>query len=207
MDFTRRRTVGSLWNALRRRIYHRHRSIWFERPLDETLELIRPEFDGRLDFEHPRDVARWINERNIPGTNDPSEISSLLKRGQILAGVFDGAQIIGYVKIGWEKVYVLDYRIDLTFPPGDFYILDAYLIPEMRGLGGGPFIASASSLEMKQRGFKRRISHVRIDNLPMLKSGAKAGYREIGRVDFRMILGCKIFRPHPSTLIDLPQIK
>jgi len=85
----------------------------------------------------------------------------------------------------------------------DFYILDAYLIPEVRGQGGGPFMVSASSMEMKRRGFKRRISHVRADNLPMLKSGARAGYREIGRVDFRMIFGHKIIKPHPSTFIDV----
>jgi len=204
---TRKRTISSFWSALRRRIYYRHQSIWFERPLDDSLELIRPRFDGRLDFDHPDEVARWINRRNIPGTNDPVEISSILNRGQILAGVIDGPQMIGYVKIGWDTVYVLDYRIDLTFPPGVFFILDAYLVPEMRGQGGGPFIVSASSLEMKRRGFKRRISHVRIDNLPMLKSGARAGYKEIGQVDFKMILGHKIIKPHPSTFIDVSQNK
>jgi len=198
---------GASWAALKRRIYYRHRSIWFERPLDDSLEIIPPRFDGRLDCDHPRDVLRWINRRNIPGTNDPIEIASILERGQILAGVYDSTEMIGYVKIGWGTVYVLDYRIDLVLNPDDFFILDAYLIPEMRGKGGGPFIASASSMEMKHRGFRRRISHVRIDNRPMLKSGARAGYREIGRVDFKVILGHKIIKPHPSTFIDVSSNK
>lgn len=194
--------VSALLQAMRRRIYYRHRSIWFERPLDDSLKIIQPRFDGRLDFDHSETVIEWIASRNVPGTNDPREIESMRRRGQILAGVFDGPQMIGYVKIGWDKVYVLDYRIDLTLRPGAFFILDAYIMPEKRGLGAGPFMVSATSLEMKKRGYKRRLSHVRIDNTPMLKSGRRAGYREIGRVDFSIIMGMKIFRPHPSSFLD-----
>jgi GNAT superfamily N-acetyltransferase len=191
-----------LLQAVRRRIYYRHRSIWFERPLDDSLEIIKPQFDGRVDFDHSEAVIKWIAGRNIPGTNDAVEIESMRRRSQILAGVFDGRQMIGYVKIGWDKVYVLDYRIDLMLPKGAFFILDAYIMPEKRGLGGGPFIVSATSLEMKRRGFHRRLSHVRSDNTPMLKSGRRAGYREIGRVDFSILMGMKIFRPHPSSFLD-----
>jgi hypothetical protein len=95
----------------------------------------------------------------------------------------------------------LDYRIDIQLPPHAFFIIDAFIAPGKRGLGGGPFMVTASSLEMKRRGFKKRISHVRSDNIPMLKSGARSGYREIGRVDFKSIFGKKLFHPHPSTFL------
>lgn len=189
-------------SAIRKKIFYRHRSIWYERPLDDSLQIIQPKFDGRINFDNSDEVVRWITERNIPGTNDPVEISSMRERGHLFAGIYDREQLIGYVKIGWGTVYVLDYRIDLKLRDGDFFILDAYLIPEKRGLGGGPFMVSASSMEMKKRGFKRRVSHARSDNIAMIKSGKRAGYREIGRVDFMIILGKKIIRPHPASFVD-----
>ena len=196
------RRLRSLLSAVGKRIFYRHRSIWYERPLDDTLQLIPPRFEGRIDFDSSEKVARWIDERNVPGTNDPAEISSMRERGHLFAGIYDREQLIGYVKIGWGTVYVLDYRIDLKLKDDDFFIIDAYVIPEKRGLGAGPFMVSASSLEMKRRGFRRRVSHVRSDNMAMIKSGRRAGYREIGRVDFLIIFGKKIFRPHPASFID-----
>lgn len=193
---------GAVLRALRRRIYYRHDSIWFERPLDDSVTIIPPRFDGRLDCDHPEEVIEWIASRNVPGTNDAVEIASMRRRGHLFAGVRDGDRLVGYVKIGWERVYVLDYGVDLDLPPGAFFVLDAYIVPDMRGLGGGPFMASASSLEMKRRGFTRRISHVRVDNVPMLRSGARVGYRELGRVRFVSFMGIKIFRPHPATFFE-----
>jgi len=62
-----------------------------------------------MDFEHPEQVLAYIRERDIPGINDRIELASMLRRGQIFAGVMDGRNIIGFIKIGWETVYVLDY--------------------------------------------------------------------------------------------------
>jgi ribosomal protein S18 acetylase RimI-like enzyme len=202
--------AGQLWkqqglrgilSASAGRFYDRHKSIWFELPLDETPAVIPPRFEGRMDFDHPRRVIEFIKDRNIPGTNDPDEISSMMKRDQMLVGVLDGDNIIGFIKIGWDKVYVLDYGCDIQVCPGDFFVIDIYIGPEMRGKGAGPFLVSATSLEMKKRKFRRGVMHVRIDKEPMLRTCARTGYREIGRVNYKSILGKKIFRPHPSTLL------
>ena len=197
----RNRGLSFLAGAVGRKIYNRHKSIWFERRLDDTLEVIPGRFDGWMDFEHPEQVLAYIRERDIPGINDRIELASMLRRGQIFAGVMDGRNIIGFIKIGWETVYVLDYGIDITVRPGDFFVIDIYIGDEMRGRGAGPFLVSAASMEMKRRGFSRGVMHVRVDKTPMLKTCARTGYREIGRVDCRSVCGRKIFRPHPQTLI------
>jgi GNAT superfamily N-acetyltransferase len=154
-----------------------------------------------MDFDHPERVLQFIKSRNIPGTNDPIEISSMERRDQLFVGVLDGDEIIGFIKIGWDTVYVVDYGCDIQVLPGDFFIIDIYIGPEMRGKGAGPFLVSAVSQEMKKRQFKRGVMHVRIDKIPMLKTCARTGYNEIGRVDYRSLLGKKIFRPHPAAFI------
>jgi GNAT superfamily N-acetyltransferase len=197
----RRQGLSSLVRTIGRKTYDRHRAIWFSRPLDDTLEVIAPRFEGWLDFDHPERVLEFIHDRNLPGMNDPVEIGWMKKRGHIFAGVMNGERMIGFTKLGWETVYVLDYGLDIHVNPGDFFVIDIFIGSENRGLGAGPFLVSAASLEMKRRGFVRGVMHVRTDKTPMLRTCARTGYREIGRVDYRSILGKKILRPHPRELI------
>ena len=197
----RREGAGLFLRATLRKIYDRHRSVWFDRPLDENLEVIKPRFDGRLDFDHPDLVIAWIEELDIPGTNDPVEIASMKERGQLFVGIMNGEKIIGYIKIGWDLVYVLDYRFDIQMPEGEYFIIDIFVEPESRGLGAGLFLVSASTIEMHKRGFRSSVMHVRTDKTPMLRSCARTGYREIGRVDFITLFGKKILRPHPAELL------
>lgn len=197
-----RQGPAALLREIRRKLYFSHISHWFVLPLDDTVREVRPRFDARLDFGHPREVADWIRKLGVPGTNDETEIGSMLERGQHFVGIMDGDRRVGFIKIGWEKTYILDYGCDVDFPPGSCFIIDSYVIPDMRGRGGGPYLFSASAVEMKKRGFTTFILHVREDNVPSLKSVVKAGYRQVGTVRFRSFLGSKKFDPHPSTFFS-----
>lgn len=197
----RRHGMSPFLRAAGRHLYERHRSIWFQRPLDDTLEIIPPRFRGAMNFDQPDRVLDFISSNDILGTNDPVEIDSMKKRSHLFAGVMDGDDMIGFIKLGWDTVYVLDYSMDIRVGTGDFFVIDIYIDPAMRGRGAGPFLVSAASVEMKKRGFTRGVMHVRIDKIPMLRTCARTGYHEIGRVDYRRILGRKMFRPHPAELI------
>lgn len=193
--------VGHLFSAIGSKMYFRHRSIWFEKTLDDSIKVIKPRFDGWLDFDNSEKVAAWIADNNVPGTNDPVEISSMKAKGQLFVGIMDGNDIIGHLKLGWDSVYILDYGEEIKLSPDDYFVIDIYVIPEKHGLGAGPFLVSASEVEMKKRGFKRSVLHVRTNKLPMLKTGERAGLKEIGRVDYISFLGKRFFRPHPLTLL------
>jgi len=193
--------AGAFARAMVGKAYFHHRSIWFDLALTDSMEVIRPKFDGWLDFDNTKKIYGWIEERNVAGTNDPYEIAHMKEAGHFFVGIMNGDKIMGYMKLGWDRVYVLDYRIELQMPPESYFVIDIFIAPENRGLGAGPFLSSASAIEMKRRGFKRAIMHVRTDKTPMLKSGAKAGYVEIGRVDYQSILGKKVFHPHPSVFL------
>ena len=186
--------------AYRRKVYDRHRSNWFVMPLDDTVAVPAPRFDARLVFDDPERVLEFIRRLDIPGTFDPVEIHSMRERGHLFAGLEDGAQLVGFVKMGWGTVYVLDYRADLVLLPGDCFAIESYVVPERRGLGAGSYLIHGTNVEMRRRGFLRRISHVRCDNRAMLRTAARVGYRPLGSVDFISVCGRKIFRPHPSAL-------
>jgi RimJ/RimL family protein N-acetyltransferase len=193
--------IVSLLKAMRGYKYYCHRSIWFCIPLDDKLHVIPPSFDGWLDFDNPQRVLSWIERQAIPGTNDRAEIAKMKERNHLFVGIMNRDEIVGYVKLGWQNVYVMDYGGDLELPDGDYFIIDIYVSPEMRGHGGAPFALTAAAAAMKQRGFKRCVLHVRTDKLPMFKAGAKAGVTKIGKVTYRSALGVRIFRPHPQRFL------
>lgn len=198
----RNRGISGLFKAARSKIYYSHHSIWFARELDESLETIRPRFAGRLDFGRPDEIRAWISEMNIPGTNDTREISDMLDKGHYFVGIMNGQELIGYIKIGWGAVYILDYDIELAMPPDTYFYIDIFVHPGARGLGAGPFLVSSSAIEMKKRGFIGGIMHVRTNKTAMLRTCATAGFKEFGHVNYRSMMGLEIFRPHPSVLID-----
>ncbi len=193
--------LGALAAAFRRKVYDRHRSAWFRLPLAEFAEVIPGRFEGSLDFEHPDRVLTWIDTLGLPGLNDRVEIESMKSRGHLFVGVLNGQTLIGYIKIGWERVWVVDYGLELGIPAGDYFIIDIFIDPASRGLGAGPFLVSAAAAEMKKRGFAGSIMHIRLDKQPMLRTAARTGYHEIGRVDYVSIMGKKILRPQPAALI------
>lgn len=188
-------------SAVKERLYFRHKSIWFELFLKEIEVGMKLKFNGRLDFDHPGNVCAWIKKHDIPGTNDTVEISRMKDRGHLFVGLLEGESIIGYMKIGWDLVYVLDYHTDIQLSDGDYFIIDIYIIPEKRGMGAGTFLTVKAAHEMKSRGYKRGIMHVRLDKTSMVRTGYKVGYREIGRVNFMSIFGFNFFRPHPMAFI------
>ncbi len=193
--------MAALITALRRKVYDRHQSAWFRLPLAESTGIIPGRFDGRLDFDHPDRVLAWIDALALPGLNDRAEIDSMKAREHLFVGVLNGQSLIGYIKIGWERIWVVDYGTELGIPAGDYFIIDIFIDPASRGLGAGPFLVSAAAAEMKRRGFAGSIMHIRLDKQPMLRTAARTGYHEIGRVNYISVCGKKIFRPHPATLI------
>jgi GNAT superfamily N-acetyltransferase len=193
--------LGRRFRAYCRKIYDHHRAVWMVRPLDEALHSSHMEFDAHLVVDDSDRVLEFVRRLEEPGTFDPGEIRSIRERGHLVVGLRAGDEWIGFSKLGWDLVYVLDYRIDLQLPPGAFFVMDSYVRPEWRGRGAGRFLLSATSFAMRDRGFTTRISHIRLDNARMRALGSPFGYREIGIVDFRSFLGTRRLTPHPATLL------
>lgn len=188
--------------GLANRLYYHHRSVCFEMPLDKELGQPETDLDVRLDFGRIDEVVAWTKAQAVPGTWDPIELTRIKERQQLIGGLYHGQELVGYTKLGWSNVYIMDYQCDLTLPDRDCMVLDSYIAPKMRGHGLGDFLVRESSREMQRRGFARRLSFVRTDNKAMLRVAKKVGYRRLGQMDFFIVLRKKYFRPHPLVLIE-----
>ena len=184
----------------RRKVYERQRAICFAMPLEDAAPPTQPRFPARLVFDAPQRVLDFIHRLNVPGTCDPVELRTMQERGHLLMGLEDGTELVGFMKLGWGTVYVLDYRMDFVLQPGDCFVLESYVIPERRGLGAGSYLIHGSNVELRQRGLQRRLSLVRADNPVMLRTASRVGYRNLGTVEYVSVCGRKILRPHPSEL-------
>jgi hypothetical protein len=84
-------------------------------------------------------VRDFIRRLDHPGTFDPIKIRTMLERGQLFVGLEEREALVGFAKIGWGTVYVLDCQMDLVLPPGDFFVIESFVVPERRGLGAGSY--------------------------------------------------------------------
>jgi ribosomal protein S18 acetylase RimI-like enzyme len=196
--------LGRTLRAYRRKVYDRHRAHWMVRDL--AAQPVRSEArpDLRLLVDAPDRVHAFLEQLRVPGTLDPVERRTMRERGHLLVGLLAGDTLIGFSKLGWNRVYVLDYRLDLELPPGWFYVLDTAVVPEWRRRGAGTFLVEETCAEMRSRGFTHRLSQVRADNAAMLATARRAGYALLGTVDYVSILGRRRWRPEVRTLIPTP---
>lgn len=102
---------GGAW--LGRRVYASNASIWFIRDLDEPLPQLQETIPVRSEFllDDKQRLINWLqaNHARYPWIYFPAEISSALANRHLFA-VFDyQREIIGYVKLGVNRVYIHDF--------------------------------------------------------------------------------------------------
>jgi L-amino acid N-acyltransferase YncA len=78
-------------------------------------------------------------------------------------------------------------------------------LPEFRGRGLQPRVYTAISEYLAKRGFRRVFACVHEMNKPSIRGMEKAGFRELGKMTFRKILGIQISKKvHTSEIRLLP---
>lgn len=72
---------------------------------------------------------------------------------------------------------------------------------EWRRRGAGRFMLHPSSIAVREHGFTTRMSQIRLDDTRMMRLGCRFGYRRLGIVRCRSILGRRRLTPHPEALL------
>ncbi len=175
-----RLTIGKLSTFL----YCRIEYLVLTRSLEEPLPLVEARLPITYRVAEPDDLSR------LEGAVLPSELAYFRERlahGRICFLGFYQDDVAAYGWLTDEVVFEID-NLQLRLGLGDAYVDDIYTLPAYRRQG----IASTGALRrlqfLKERGFKRSVSIVRLDNAPALKMNKKLGYKEADRLTFRRIL-------------------
>jgi len=108
-----------------------------------------------------------------------------LRNGQVVGSVWSVTKAES--KLPWVHRDLKRLRVGLA--DGEAYMFDMYIEPEHRGLALSTSLFREAFRGLRARGLVKAKGYYVVDNLPALWMHRVLGYREVGRVRVRQILG------------------
>jgi len=181
-----------LSETLRTFLYHHIEYIVFTRSLEEPLPSLEARVPITYRVAEPDDLS-YLRDVVLPSQFE--YMSKRLAHGRVctLALYQDNLTAYGWVT---DKVTFEIDNLQLRLGPGDAYVDDIYTLPAYRRQGIGGALHLERLQYLKERGFKRAVLIVRMDNVPALRIDKKLSYQEADRLTFRRILLKRDYRYH-----------
>ena len=192
--------LGMLLRNIRRRLWDYQKAVWLARDLSVVLRRNETSLPLEIDFSHPEETIEWLVRQNILGTADPRELAVARKYKHLLPLVRMEGEIVGYLKIGFEKVYVLDFDREFHFPGRVAFAYDVYVIPRLRGKNVAPFLIDRVSEFMKEKGYTEIYGHIRVKNLASIRACQKCGFKPVKVISWFSLFGLRLFSFPPQRL-------
>ena len=189
MSTYRNEGLRALLREIRRKAWTHQKAVWLARDLSVPLNSApitanTTQLFLEIDFSHPEETIGWLSAQNILGTADPRELKVAREYGHLLPSVKSGGEIVAYLKIGFDRVYVLDFRREFDFPAGTAFIYDTYVAPGLRGRNIAPFLIDRTSEFMREKGYSQIYCHIRVKNAASIKAYQKCGFEQLRVISF-----------------------
>jgi len=115
------------------------------------------------------------------------KIDTTRKENHIIASIHYQKKIIGYIKLGFNKVFIQDFQKVINFSPEKAFIYDTYVLPEVRGLGVAPYLITESMKYIKNRGFDQLLCHIPVWNKALINAYKKVGFESVKDIGVKTI--------------------
>ena len=112
---------------------------------------------------------------------------------------FNGS-IIGFIKIGFGKVFISDYRKTVKFPKNIIFSCESYVLPEFRGKKVAQYMRNEAFNFFKKKGFTKALSYIHDWNIASIKSVTHTGMKRIKTIYCYRILGFTFLTSNPADL-------
>lgn len=172
-------------------------SIWFCKSLNEPVDSITAQLDIDIKFlvEDKSRLINWLRERNerFPWMYKSKEIELAETDKHIYVSILHNSDIIGYIKVGINNVYIHDFDKIVFFPKDSAFIYDTFILPEYRGNKIALYALSKTIHFLNKAGFQRLWCHIEKWNIASLKTFQKAGFTPKGSIRFSRVLGLPFF--------------
>lgn len=172
-------------------------SIWFCKSLSEPVDSTakHPDIDINFLKEDKSRLINWLREHNarFPWMYKEKEIQLAETDKHIYASILHHGDIIGYIKVGINNVYIHDFDKAVCFPNDSAFVYDTFILPEYRGKNIASYAISRTIDFLREAGFKKLWCHIEKWNTASLKTFQKAGFIPKGTIRFSRVLGLPIF--------------
>jgi RimJ/RimL family protein N-acetyltransferase len=169
-------------------------SNWYVRRLHAPLSAV-PELPAGLRFdvltgERRGRLDEWClrNRDAYPWIFQPEELLSSGQFDHWYFCLFREDEIVGYIKVGREEVYLYDFLTDLALPPGVALVYDTFIDPQMRGRGLARNMIESTCRWISRNGVHALFCHIEDWNMPSIKAFSNAEFVLTGRVRFQRLV-------------------
>jgi len=138
-----------------------------------------------IDFNN-RTIIQWLSDNHdrYPWFYIPKEISSAASNGHVFVTLVYDNSIIGYIKIGLNRVYILDFDEELPLPDVTAFIYDTFVLPEYRGRNIIPFALVYAENFLRTKGVREILCHIPEWNTASISAFTKTGFKKICHIRF-----------------------
>lgn len=176
---------------------------WYCKDLRDQALNINVQEPVQVIFGFNDEIVNWLRTHNTsyPWMYIPEEITTGTSENHIFPHVKYDGEIIGYVKVGFKWVYILDYDQTIEFPDRNSFIYDTFVMPEFRGKNIAPFLLNETIKHLKDRQFQKIWCHIPAWNHSSRKAFEKLNFQRVAHVRYLKILSHKFFSRNPTKIL------
>ncbi|MCJ7508818.1 MAG: GNAT family N-acetyltransferase [candidate division Zixibacteria bacterium] len=190
------------WGKLFKSIFDANSAIWFERELSQPIQKCEAKTPLNFVSDSPQEMIAWLKSSGQEGLIHPKEIETGIEEKHYFPYVEKKDGIIaGGAKVGYNRVYIVDYGRIVDFPEGMAFWYDTYVPVAMRGLGIATYLIISSLVFLKEKGYRKVLCHIPKWNKASIKAFERCGFKKIGYVRFLKVFGFKFTLPNLSKII------
>lgn len=172
-------------------------SLWLVRTSADRCEPVNPRTPVTLDYleSDKTRLIDWLrmNHRIFPWMFFPREVEAAIANGHIFAAINYSGEIIGYIKIGINEIYIHDFDRIISFPPGVAFVYDTFVLPAYRNKRIALHAIMKTIKFLKDRGYTKLWCHIEKWNAASLRLYRKAGFKEKGTIRFSAFFTLPLF--------------
>jgi GNAT superfamily N-acetyltransferase len=180
--------AGGALRRIRHIVYHGNRATWYEKRLDAEpgweIPLGLEIRDDRLE-----ELLDWLKAGDRDYMYVEEEIRCAREFDHVFLSVRFQGRLVGYIKIAFGCVYVLDFKKRMPLPDGMAFFFDMYVLPELRGRGIATSVLRQAMRTAKERGCRAVRCHIPDWNTPSRRAVTTLGFEPIGVGRYRRVLG------------------
>ncbi len=196
--FYQRGTIG-LFKSIKRKLlhisYNSNDATWYYRDVKDDSNAVQLPAVYEVNFSETSKTIQYMEEKNVlyPFMYIPKEIRSALKNNHIYPVLKHNNEIIGYIKLGLDICWVVDFENNIHLPHGYAFIYDSFIDPDFRGKSIGPALIYQTVLFLREKGYNTIWCHIPSWNIASQKAYLKAGFVEESRIKYLRIFFLRLF--------------
>jgi ribosomal protein S18 acetylase RimI-like enzyme len=177
-------------------------AIWFEKDLTEELTDYKLKFPVEVDTSSIDKTINWLKNQKESWVVNQEEITTAYKYNHCWPFVSINGKIIGCIKIGFDSVFILDYKQVIKFPEKIAFIYDTFVLEEQRGKGIGKYLINQAIKFLKSQGYTKVRCHIPPWNKISIGVYEKMGFKKISYIRFFRIFRVPIKKVTPAEKIS-----